>query len=397
MTEKIYEKQSFINEYRTEVSDCIIEDGKVYIKLKESIFFPEEGGQYSDTGYITCNGKTVNVLKGEILGSPTEGETDIRYLVDDRIEPGTEVLCKLDWDIRFDRMQNHSGEHIISGLVHNMFGYNNVGFHLSDDEPVTLAFDGILTQDQIDEIERDANRIIYMNLAISDSYPSKEELVNITFRSKIDIKAQVRLITIGDEKNLVDICACCAPHVKQTGQIGIIKIISSMKFKGGTQLSILCGRRALEYITKNIDNLNRIAKGFSTHPDNVAAIVSNLKEENMALNARVSELTESMIIDKINKNEYDRLVFADMDLSAANMKNIYNALTDSREGYVAVLTGSDDKGYRFYAGGKDLDAKKLSEMMRQNLNSKGGGSSEMIQGRIECEREKIINFWETMS
>ena len=397
MTEKIYEKQSFINEYRTVVSDCLTENDKVYIKLKESIFFPEEGGQYSDSGSITGNGKTVNVLKGEILGSPTEGETDIRYLVDDRIEPGTEVLCKLDWDIRFDRMQNHSGEHIISGLVHSRFGYNNVGFHLSDDEPVTLAFDGILTQDQIDEIERDANRIIYMNLAISDSYPSKEELVNITYRSKIDIKAQVRLITIGDEKNLVDICACCAPHVKQTGQIGIIKIISSMKFKGGTQLSILCGRRALEYICHNLDNLKEIAKGFSTHPDNVPAIVSNLKEENMTLNAKVADLTESIIIEKIKSGQYDCLVFTDMDLSASNMKNIYNALTDLKEGYVGLFVGNDDEGYRYYAGGKDMDAKILSEKMRENIGAKGGGSSEMIQGKTDSSKEKIEKFWESIS
>ena len=356
MTEKIYEKQSYIKEYRTVVTDCIKEDDKVYIKLKETIFFPEE--------------------KGELLGSAKEGQTDIRYLVDSDIEAGTEVLCKLNWDERFDRMQNHSGEHILSGLIHNDHGFNNVGFHLSDDEPVTLAVDGLLNEEQIKELEKKANAVIYRDLPIKDSYPSKSELVNITYRSKIDIAGQVRLI--------------------RTGAIGIIKIISFMKFKGGTQLSILCGRRALEYVTKNIDNLNKIAKGFSTHPDNAVAIVSNLKEENMALNARVSELTESMIIDGIKKNEYGSLVFSDMDLSASNMKNIYNALTQLREGYVAVFAGNDKKGYRFYAGGKDLDAVKLSEMMRQSLAAKGGGSSEMIQGRIDCEREKIVNFWETI-
>lgn len=396
MTEKIYEKQSYIKEYRTVVTDCIKEDDKVYIKLKETIFFPEEGGQYSDSGQIMSKDKTVHVLKGELLGSAKEGQTDIRYLVDSDIEAGTEVLCKLNWDERFDRMQNHSGEHILSGLIHNDHGFNNVGFHLSDDEPVTLAVDGLLNEEQIKELEKKANAVIYRDLPIKDSYPSKPELVNITYRSKIDIAGQVRLITIGDEDETIDICACCAPHVKRTGAIGIIKIISFMKFKGGTQLSILCGRRALEYVTKNIDNLNKIAKGFSTHPDNAVAIVSNLKEENMALNARVSELTESIIIDGIKKNEYGSLVFSDMDLSASNMKNIYNALTQLREGYVAVFAGNDKKGYRFYAGGKDLDAVKLSEMMRQSLAAKGGGSSEMIQGRIDCEREKIVNFWETI-
>ena len=346
MTEKIYEKQSYIKEYRTVVTDCIKEDDKVYIKLKETIFFPEEGGQYSDSGQIMSKDKTVHVLKGELLGSAKEGQTDIRYLVDSDIEAGTEVLCKLNWDERFDRMQNHSGEHILSGLIHNDHGFNNVGFHLSDDEPVTLAVDGLLNEEQIKELEKKANAVIYRDLPIKDSYPSKSELVNITYRSKIDIAGQVRLITIGDEDETIDICACCAPHVKRTGAIGIIKIISFMKFKGGTQLSILCGRRALEYVTKNIDNLNKIAKGFSTHPDNTVAIVSNLKEENMALNARVSELTESIIIDGIKKNEYGSLVFSDMDLSASNMKNIYNALTQLREGYVAVFAGNDKKGYR---------------------------------------------------
>ena len=126
MTEKIYEKQSYIKEYRTVVTDCIKEDDKVYIKLKETIFFPEEGGQYSDSGQIMSKDKTVHVLKGELLGSAKEGQTDIRYLVDSDIEAGTEVLCKLNWDERFDRMQNHSGEHILSGLIHNDHGFNNV-------------------------------------------------------------------------------------------------------------------------------------------------------------------------------------------------------------------------------------------------------------------------------
>ena len=393
VTEKIYEKQSYIKEYRSVVSDCIIENDKVYIKLQESIFFPEEGGQYSDTGTILYDDKTVQVLKGEIIGSPTEGETDIRYLVTERIEPGTEVLCKLDWDIRFDRMQNHSGEHILSGLVHNRFGYNNVGFHLSDDEPVTLAFDGVLTEDQIKEIEKEANRIIYMNLVISDSYPSKEELVNITYRSKIDIKAQVRLITIGDKENCVDVCACCAPHVSHTGAIGIIKIISFMKFKGGTQLSILCGRRALEYIEHNLNNLDSVARGFSTHADNVPRLVDNLKDENMQLTAKVAELTERIIIEDIKAGKYDKCVFTDMELSAANMKNIYNELISLRDGYVGLFAGSDEGGYRYYGGGRDVDAKNLADMMREKLGAKGGGSSQMIQGRVEAKKEEIEAFW----
>ena len=147
MTEKIYEELSFLRELTTTVTDSFSEDGKNFIMLKETIFFPEEGGQYADTGTIECAGKTVHVLNGELIGNASEGETDIRYEVDSSLGIGSQVHLKLDWSKRLDRMENHSGEHILSGLIHNLFGYNNIGFHLSDDEPVTLVCDGKLTDE----------------------------------------------------------------------------------------------------------------------------------------------------------------------------------------------------------------------------------------------------------
>lgn len=396
LTDKIYERESCKTKLSTVVTDCFEENGKVYIKLKETIFFPEEGGQYADKGTLSFDNTTINIINGELIGSASETETDIRYEVKEKIEPGTEVLCKLDWETRFDRMQNHSGEHILSGLIHNRFGFDNIGFHLSDDEPVTLVVSGILDASQVRELEKQANMIVYKNLPITDSYPSKEELKEMDYRSKIDIAGQVRLITIGDENETVDICACCAPHVRLTGAIGIIKIISFMKFKGGTQLSILCGRRALEYIEHNLDNLELVARGFSTHADNVPKLVENLKEENMRLSSKVAELTEKIIIEDIKSGVYDKCVFTDMDLSAANMKNIYNELISLREGFVGLFVGSDESGYRYYAGGKDADAKTLSDHMREKLLAKGGGSSQMIQGRVEAKREDIEAFFKSL-
>ena len=123
MTDKIYERRSFLRKLTTVVTESFSEDGKNFIKLRETIFFPEEGGQYSDTGIIMYGDKTVRVLNGELIGNASEGETDIRYEVDYPIEEGTEVKCVLDWDNRSDRMENHSGEHILSGLIHNLFGY----------------------------------------------------------------------------------------------------------------------------------------------------------------------------------------------------------------------------------------------------------------------------------
>lgn len=389
MTEKLYERQGYLREYVTTVTDCAEQDGQVYIKLKESIFFPEEGGQYADTGTISTKDRTVRVMGGELIGSPTEGETDVRYLVDGRLETGAEVLCKLEWDMRFDRMQNHSGEHIISGLVNRSFGYNNVGFHLSDTEPVTLDFNGILEEADISAVEREANAVIYADLPVKDSYPSKEDLVDINYRSKIDIKVQVRLITIGDEKRTVDVCACCAPHVSATGAIGIIKILYSEKIRGGTRLHILCGRRAFEHISRNLDALNKTAVLFSARGEDVFGLASALKEENLSLRARSAELTEKLIINDVKAGVYGNCVFTDMELSAVSMKNIYNTLITLKDGWCGIFVGNDAEGYRYYAGGRDMDARDLARKMREELGAKGGGSAEMIQGKAEASRERI--------
>ena len=402
MTNKIYEKNSYLRELDTVVSECISENGRIYLKLRETIFFPEEGGQYSDTGVIIAGDKKIQVVKGELIGSASECETDIRYLVDTEevIESGMEVKCLLNWEQRFSRMQNHSGEHIVSGLIHNIHGYNNIGFHLSDDEPVTLTVDGKLNAEQIREIELKANEAIYANLPITDTYPSKEEAACAVYRSKIDIAGQVRLITIGDASDPLDVCACCAPHVARTGAIGIIKVIASAGIKEGTQLQILCGRRVLEFILKNIDSLEMMARGFSTHRDNVPGLVQSLREENRSLNSKFAELAEKSILDSIREsaenNEIGRCVFTDTELSPTSMKNIFNELVSLRDGYVGLFVGNDEEGYRYYAGGRDSDARELAKIMREKLDAKGGGSFEMIQGKVTASHDAIEELFTSL-
>ena len=393
MTVKVYEKQSFLRKLSTVVTDSFTEGGKNYIKLKETIFFPEEGGQYSDTGVLKIGDKTVRILKGELIGNASSGETDIRYEVDAPIEAGESVKCLLDWENRIDRMENHSGEHILSGLIHNLFGYNNIGFHLSDDEPVTLVCDGKLTPDQISLLEKKANEAVRENLEITDSYPTAEELKAISYRSKIDIAGQVRLITIGDEADPLDICACCAPHVEYTGMIGIIKIISSASFKGGTQLSFLCGRRAFEYIDHNLGILKSLADSFSTNQENVPELVEKLREDNRSLKEKLSSSLQKSILESIRSGEQSGPVITDLELSPVDMKNIFNELISACEGYTGVFSGSDEKGYVYYAGGRGLDARKLGELMKEKLSAKGGGSSEMIQGRVISNAAGIREFW----
>lgn len=387
---KLYEKQSFLKECEAIVTECYKKEDKVYIKLNQSIFFPEEGGQYADTGVLEYDGKTVQLLDGQIVNG------EIIYQIENEIPSGTAVLCKLDWATRFDRMQNHSGEHILSGLIHSKYGFNNIGFHLSDDAMVTLVVDGVLTREQVMELEQEVNSVIYANLPITDSYPDKEELAIISYRSKIEIDGQVRLITIGEGENIVDVCACCAPHVSRTGEIGILKVTGVMKSKGGVQISILCGRRALEYINHNLDLLNSMAGAFTTHPDNVPGIVDNLKKECMEVKSQLSEYREKGIIDSIEANPETKCIFGDSELSAQNMKNIFNALVEKCQGYVGVFAGDDVAGYRYYAGGNGMDARELAKLMREGLGAKGGGSSEMIQGKTESEKTSIEQFWSTI-
>ncbi|MCR5620134.1 MAG: hypothetical protein K6F65_08535 [Lachnospiraceae bacterium] len=392
MTEKVYERQSFLKELETIVTESTCEDGQFYVKLKETILFPEEGGQYSDAGFLLYGDRKVSVLNGELIGNASEGDTDIRYAVDCEIPAGSSVRCVLDWKTRFSRMQNHSGEHIVSGLIHNLYGYDNIGFHLSDDEPVTLTVSGKLSAEQIREIEIRANKAVYEDLPITDSYPSREELASMEYRSKIEIAGQVRLITIGDPGSPLDVCACCAPHVARTGSIGIIKVISFASVKGGTQLSILCGLRALEFIEKNIDNLESLAKSFSTHRDNVPGIAESLRDENRVLKAKLSEYAEKAILSGIT-DDGPGCIFTDMELSPVSMKNIFNELTARKSGYVGIFAGNDQKGYMYYAGGRGLDARELAKLMREKLSSKGGGSAEMIQGRTSSAQDEITGFW----
>lgn len=410
---KLYEKQSNLRECEATVVECTRKDNEVYIKLDQSIFFPEEGGQYADTGVLEYTVPTHSATLDEAENKTTSGEAvnnkkivklldgqivdgDIIYQVSEEIKCETKVLCKLNWSIRYDRMQNHSGEHILSGLINRKYGFNNIGFHLSDDSMVTLVMDGVLTKEQVMELEQEVNSIIYANLPITDSYPTKEELKDISYRSKIEIDGQVRLITIGDESRTVDICACCAPHVARTGEIGILKVTGVMKMKGGVQISILCGRRALEYINHNLDILGQIASSFTTHADNVTGIIENLKNENIELKSQLSEYREKGIIENIISNPDNRCIFTSDQLSAQNMKNIFNVLTDKCAGYVGIFVGTDEDGYRYYAGGNGLDARELAKIMREGLGAKGGGSEDMIQGKTDSSKEAIEQFWNSI-
>jgi len=384
---KLYETDSYLREAKTKITSCVKKEDGIYVSLEDTIFFPTEGGQNADSGFLVFDGRRIRICDGTIVKN---GITDdIIYKTDSELPIGAEVTCELDYDIRYDRMQNHSGEHLLTGVIHNTYGYSNVGFHLSDDGPVTLDLNGPVTYEQVIAMEALANSYIYRNMPITDTYPSKEELADLEYRSKIEIDSGLRLITIGNEEETVDVCACCAPHVRFTGEIGIIKVINVINWKGGVRIFMLAGRRALEYINHEHEIVRGLTGLLSTHPDNVIGQVTSHINEINELKGRLNRAIEKGILDGLDTTN-ERIVFIDSDIPATSMRNVYNYLYENRSGYVGVFAGVDEKGYRFYAGGRNLDARDISSLLREKFSAKGGGKPEMVQGQVEAKKEDII-------
>ena len=217
----------------------------------------------------------------------------IIHYTDGPLVEGTEVEGCIDWTERFSKMQQHTGEHIVSGLIHKIYGYHNVGFHLGTDS-VTLDFNGVVPKEKLHEIEQLANEAVAKNLPVQVLYPTDEELSKISYRSKIEIEGQVRIVVIDG----YDVCACCAPHVKQTGEIGLIKLVGMQNYKGGVRISMLCGFRALEDYYQKEKNNREIAVMLSAKEYETAVEVERLQEELAMKKAKIAELERKFLEQK---------------------------------------------------------------------------------------------------
>ncbi len=406
---KLYETNSMLRECNATVVSCTPLDKGFEVTLDNSILFPEGGGQLADLGTLTYEGHCIQVLDGqERKLTDDEEDTDgsgriARYLVKEEIPAGTNVTCRLNWDLRFSRMQQHSGEHVLTGLAHGKYGYDNVSFHLSDDSPVTVCFSGPLTDEQIADLERQANEVVYQNLPIVDTYPTKEALAAMTYRSKIEIQGQVRIITVGGinmqgEEQIIDVCACCAPHVPSTAYIGIIKVVSSQSYKGGTQLNILCGRRAVEYLMKEHSMIAALARDFSTAIEELPTVVTSQRAALNDSEQKLAAYLEQGYLNDIAEMKEDAVpcIFYP-DMSAHAMKICYNELVQKYNRHCGVFSGDDNTGYRFYAGNPNLNSAELTGPMRTKLDAKGGGSKEMIQGKVARSEAEIREFFNSLS
>ena len=389
-TIRLYDNDAYATEFEATVLSCEqkSESDNLYeVILDQTLFFPEEGGQSPDMGVLGG----YNVVDVQIKNGVITHTIDIASAGDDSqdgngIPAGAHVDGKIDWQHRFYNMQQHSGEHIFSGIVHSRFGYENVGFHLSD-SVVTMDFNGVIKPEDIADIEREVNVAITRNIPVEVTYPSKAELETLEYRSKIEIEGQVRIVTVPG----YDVCACCAPHVKRTGEIGMLKVMNYQNYKGGIRISILCGFRALEAFRQKADIITELMGIFTTNQEAIVDNVTKLKAANQSLKSELGTVKAQLMDFKIASlpTDVDNAILFEADLDSNAARGCVNKLVEKYSGVSAVFTGNDENGYSFIIGSKNVDCNKIAAALRNKLEARGGGKPVMVQGSVKASREEI--------
>lgn len=388
---KLFYEDTHTTTFSAIVTECLYDAKKnVYkIVLDQTAFFPEEGGQVADKGTLTFVDEEKSVHTFPLLDAHIK-EDIIYHYVEREIPIGTVVTGEVDWEQRFDFMQQHTGEHIISGLVNRYFGFDNVGFHLGLQE-VTLDFNGVLTLEQLRKIEQKANEAIWKNIPVEVSYPITEALQSLVYRSKLDITENVRIVTIPG----YDVCACCAPHVDTTGQIGMIKITNVQSHRGGVRVNILCGKRALNDYTLKQDSVADISASLSVKQNLVAEGVQRLKNENFkqkeVINTLQANILNQLATTLPTPMESPHAILFVEPMDDIAIRNLINELVPAYSGYVGIFWGNDTDGYRYIVGSSTLDCRELSTSFREKFGAKGGGKAPMIQGTILAEKKLILD------
>ena len=383
MTQKLYYEDVYLKEFDAVVTGCEEKNGRFFAVLNRSAFYPEGGGQSGDRGILVRQDQ----IRVEVLDTHEKGE-EIVLTCSGPVSAGEKVHGILDWEFRFDRMQNHSGEHIVSGLIHERYGCNNVGFHMSLDR-MTIDLDGEIPEEGLREIERRANEIVWENVPIRTDTYTQEEAAKIAYRSKKDLEGSIRVVSIPG----ADVCACCGTHVAQTGEIGLIKLLSHERFKGGVRMEMMCGRWAYQYIDRICRQNHEVSVHLSSPMEETGGAAKRLVEENRQLKGRLIEQLYQRIDQKAEElaGAGDILLFVPGGDSVAAQK-LTAKVMETCGGAVFSFAGSDQDGYKYAAGLLNGDLKALIREMNAALNGRGGGKPFFQQGSVTASGEQIEAF-----
>ena len=378
-TEKLYYADPFLRDFTATVLSCEAGKGGYLVTLDRTAFYPEGGGQPADHG--TMNGLAVTDVH--------EKNGVIFHTVENSVEIGENVDCTIDWARRFDHMQQHSGEHILSGILCRDYHCDNVGFHMGADT-VTIDYNAELTWQQVLAAEEEANRAIWADTPVEITYPSPEELERLDYRSKKALTGQVRIVTFPG----ADCCACCGTHVLRSGQVGLVKFLSVQKFREGVRIELLCGQRALDYLSRTWEQAKIIGQHLSVKPVDAAAAVERLEDELSALKMRCAGLEETVFagIAAEQAGKGNVLLFQP-PMKPDSVRKLADAVSKACGGLAAVFAG-EGSHYAYALGradGQDISA--AVKALNGALHGRGGGRNGFAQGSVEAAQSAIEAFF----
>lgn len=382
MTEKLYYSDGHLSRFTARVTSCEKEDGTWAVKLDRSAFFPGGGGQEADEGVLSDM---------KLLGLREEGE-DIVHLTPAPLEPGALVEGRIDWPLRFSRMQGHSGEHILSGTVHRLFGYDNVGFHMGE-EAITIDFSGELSREDLSRAELEANRAIWRDVPVRTLLPTPGELAAMDYRSKKELTGQVRIVEIEG----VDLCACCAPHVSHSGEVGLLKIIDSMRHRGGTRLTLLCGEAALLDYEALHENNAAVSAALSAKRLETGGAIARVMAEQEERRAEFTKLKRELLQLKaaaLRPTEGSICIF-ESDIDMITLRELVNAGSELAGKVCAGFAGTDGD-YKYIIGSRSVPLMARAKEINAAIDGRGGGSDAMIQGTSRARREDIERYFNAL-
>ncbi len=379
MTEKLYYEDALLREFTGVVVDCREEKGQWVVVLDRTAFYPEGGGQPADHGLLDgINVVDVREKNGEVL-----------HLCDGKVQIGESVSGRIDWSRRFDFMQQHSGEHIVSGILCEKFGCDNVGFHIGH-ELVTIDFNAELSTADVAFVEKAANQYIWEDHTLRIDWPSPTQLEAMEYRSKKALSGPVRIVSWPG----ADCCACCGTHVRSSGQVGIVKLISCQRFRDGVRIEMAAGARALQWVNQIAGQNTRVSQLLSAKPGETAAAVERLQKELYALRGRVAELEERDFIRKAEELAGSgSVLLIEGTMSGESLRKLCGLVKEKCGGRCAVFAGTNG-GYQYAIAEDGGDLRGLTRKLNGALNGRGGGKLAFVQGSVQASAEDIRAFFQ---
>ena len=379
MTEKLYYNDPFCKTFTATVRACVQEKDAWAVTLDRTAFYPEGGGQPADHG----------TLGGVHVADTRERDGEVVHLCNGPLAVGEAVEGAIDWARRFDFMQQHSGEHIVSGILCGIFRCDNVGFHIGHDL-VTIDFNAGLTAEDVLDIERRANQYIWEDHAISVSLPSPAELEKLDYRSKKALTGQVRIVSWPG----ADCCACCGTHVRSSGQVGLVKLISCQKFREGVRIEMAAGGRALRWANAVAEQNGRISQLLSAKPEATAGAVERLQKELYVLRGRVADLEEADFARKADQHrDAGDVLLLEGPMGPESVRKLCGAVQAAAGGRCAVFAGAEESWqYAISQPGGDL--RELTKQLNARLQGRGGGKPAFVQGSVQAGAEEIRAFFQ---